>query len=132
MGKFYLGLAMIEHDFYNLTESKRLALVGSYFYEDGKKAIFFPLQLTLEEKNRNYGVRQGLIIVTQIRKIDGDNWFKIGVCSPDDLDMDLYFKNPQCNLRGEIIQYLKRINKTNVTYKEILTKVQKKFGGILT
>lgn len=107
--------------FYDLTEEERIELVGTVFKAEGKDTLYFPLQLA--EGEFNYGIRQGIIFLTSVSKYK--TW-GIGVYSPDDLDMDLCFDD--VSIRQDVIEYVKSINKNNVTYRGILKKIQKRFN----
>lgn len=119
-------------DFYDLPEEDRIKMIGSYFgVSSGKRGrvgtndwVYFPIGLSKEQFN--YGVKQGLIGVSPKKN------FKIFAESPDDLDLSLEFDN--AIMRQEIIGYIKKIKKHNVTYKEVLEKVQEQFtdGKICT
>ncbi len=51
-------------------------------------------------------------------------WFKVGVCSPDDLDLDLEFDHANSWLRQDVISYLMETNKIGVTYRGVLSMIQ--------
>lgn len=131
-------------DFYALPEEERKSLIGSVFKERMRKikyekvtylnktsgTLFFPVGLAEDEFN--YGVKQGLIFVTACNK-SNNKWFRAGVISPDDLDIDLDFGAEHIHLRQDVIDYIKKANKLNIKYKEFLGKIRDYFGaGILT
>ena len=128
------------YDFYKLTEEERFKLVGRVFkerwFKRGAKGkikdegvcdtLYFPVQLTEDEGNRNYRIRQGLLGVSPIWTHGGQGkWFKVYVASPDDWDLCLEFKSEHTPLRQEVITYMKGVAKQNVTYMSILLSIQK-------
>lgn len=117
-----------QYKFYDMNESDRKNLIGTCFQTVRKhnNGLFFPIQLANGEFN--YGIRQGLIYVSPILKTTkGSKWFRVAASSPDDLDIDLDFGPEYTSLRQEIIQYLFRMNKINVTYRGVLGEIQKHF-----
>ncbi len=111
------------YDFYKLPEEERLLLVGSVFKQINRKNLFFPVQLA--ECEFNYGVQQGLIFITEIHSLQSGKWWRIGAMSPDDLDMNLDFK--ETSIRQDVIEYVKSMRKHNVTYRGVLEEIQKHF-----
>ncbi len=113
------------YDFYKMPEDERKALIGRVFKEHN--TLYFPVQLA--EGEFNYGIQQGLIHVSPIWKHykTHEKHFKIGVTSPDDLDIDLNFGPEHVHLRQEIILFLKGMAKKSVTYKGILLKIRDHF-----
>lgn len=116
------------HHFYHMLEAERMALIGKEFIVNSN--VFFPLQLSGEQFN--YKKRQGLVFVTsdpQIRK-DGVRQMAVSAFSPDDLDIILYFKD--ISLQDSIIDYIRQMNKIDVTYKGVMSEIQQHFGdGVL-
>ena len=117
--------------FYDLNEAERKSLVGTMFKTTERKGmsnwLYFPLDLHKDEFN--YGVRQGLICISPIEKYKHKKNFKIIVHSPDDLDLCLYFNHYYTPDRQEVINFVKKMPKRNVFYKEVLLEIQKTFGG---
>jgi hypothetical protein len=119
--------------FYELPEAERIALIGERF-EDHRGHLFFIVGLN-EDEYSNYGRKQGIIFVTQIYDTnDGrKNWFRIGVQSPDDLDMDLDVCNlpleETVKLRDLSIEILFSLSKVpNHFYIGILRYIQASIG----
>jgi hypothetical protein len=121
-----------EYDFYDLSEDARKALIGKSYKCTGRNDFYFPIELI--DEGENYGIKQGVIFVTPIMKFGKERkkWFRVGAFSPDDLDMDLDFGAEDTHKRQEIITYLKKMNKINVTYESVLKEIQQHFGGKLT
>lgn len=115
-------LELSPYAFYELPQRERRKLVGKRFRENG--GIYFPLDLAYGEFN--YGIRQGLIIVTEVR----ENRFKVGVVSPDDLDLDLEFEHPYTNIRWDVITFIEKMNKVNVTYRHVLLTINDHFHNV--
>ncbi len=129
------------YDFYNLSEPERIALIGKCFKtkeEAGKyESTYFPIDL--ENEWINYGKKQGAIRVSAIMPFinktkEKDTWFRVGVFSPDDLDMDLDFMGAQYEpLREKILDFLHNMEKQNLDYELILQIIQLEFkAGIFT
>ena len=129
------------YDFYELPEAERKAMVGQPFQVRGKRTIsdtlYFPVDLHPDDFN--YGAPQGLIFVTAPRDVPGHrNWFRVGVCSPDDLDKDLDFSGEdtaQVNKwRQQAIDFLSDpTNMRGVFYDDVLNFIQELTGaGIRT
>lgn len=125
-------------DFYKLPEKERQQLVGDFFIEEGREhykkgeedRLFFPL--SLHEDEFNYGKQQGLIFVSEVRQVKGESWFRVGVSSPDDLDMDLDFQGIGFNfekLRLDVVEYVKQMSKQNVKYRDFLRNIQEHFNA---
>ena len=55
--------------------------------------------------------------------------FSIGVHSPDDLDLTLYFEHPYTFTRWDVIDFVKKMPKQNTTYLGVLRAIQKQFNG---
>ena len=108
-----------------MDESERIGLIGRIIKH--RDHLYFPVQLKSGEFN--YGIQQGLIHISPIRKCDGEKTFVMGVVSPDDLDIDLHFSKEHTHLRQEIIAYMTKCNKHNVTYKGILREIQDQFNA---
>lgn len=118
------------YKFYDLSEDERKELIGTYFkesrYDNG--TLYFPVQL--HEDDFNYGIQQGLISVSPIWKLkDGTKWFRVAAFSPDDLDKDLDFKDDECKIHQEVIEYIKQMPKKFVTYDSILLDIQWYFNA---
>lgn len=118
-----------DYDFYQLPEDERKALIGSCFKVEGFEHLYYPIGLF---EDFNYGIDQGVIFVSPIMKYNSEKWFRVGVFSPDDLDMDLDFNASETHKRQEIISHLNKIKKIDVTYRGVLEEIQKLFGGKLT
>lgn len=126
------------YTFYRLTETRRKAMIGTWFRcRERGNTVYFPVGLS---NCFNYGVDQGLIFVTAIqpqigvKAADGTwaknrNWFRVGVCSPDDLDLDLDFEHHECHLRQDVISFLEKTKKTGVSYCEVLEAVRAHVKG---
>ena len=140
------------YTFYDLAEEERKAMVGKPFVElcqplrkngcpfGQNGMIYFPVDLEGDEKYRNYNMPQGLIFVTYLwgpmgGKNQNPNWFRVGVTSPDDLDIDLDF-NPSTmeeaqRLRQIAIDFLSDPdNCRNVTYNGLLDFINELCGGV--
>jgi hypothetical protein len=116
------------YDFYRLPEGERIALVGSHFVVRPGKTVYFPVRLA--EGEFNYGVQQGLVFVTPVlTSLDCGKWFRVGVESPDDLDIDLDFGAADTWRRQEVIDFLKTTNKVDVTYRGLLARVRDRFDA---
>jgi hypothetical protein len=104
------------YTFYALPEDQRIAMIGKWFKEEGGKSLHFPLGLTVDEFN--YGIQQGLVFVSSVMDFGGKKWFRVGVISPDDLDMDLDFGEDHCKLHNKVVQYVKTMPKQcqNIMY----------------
>lgn len=112
------------YSFYNLPETERVKMVGTVFTtECNKNVLYFPIQLEVGEFN--YGVQQGLIIITPILKSNTGKWWRVAAKSPDDLDRDLDFSDT--SIRQDVIEYLRKMNKINRTYLGILKDIQNYF-----
>ena len=117
-------------DFYKLAENERLAMIGVPFMEEGRQALYFPVDLHPDEFN--YEAPQGLIFVTEIFPNDGaQNWFRVGVCSPDDIDKDLDFDSPESpQHRAQAIEFLSDpTNLRGVFYDDVLNMIQELVGA---
>lgn len=135
------------YEFYKLPEAERKAMVGQPFQEEipvrGRKGqrraklglkskpsttLYFPVDLHPTEFN--YGEPQGLIFVTMPTDVPGHpNWFRVGVCSPDDLDKDLDFSTEDTEQaqrwRQQAIEFLSDpTNMRGVLYDDVLTFIQ--------
>lgn len=120
-----------EYDFYDMSEDDRLAMVGTCFAVDNIPRIFFPIWLSEQGSSINYGVSQGLIFVSGIHKGKNGLWFRVGICTPDDGDLDLDFQDEDLHKREDVLRFMEQVNKINVTYEEVLEAVQAVFGGSL-
>lgn len=109
-------------DFYRLPEEERKSLIGQKFRQVNKPTVYFPVGLS--DKQFNYGRKQGLIFITEILP---NKWFRVGVHSPDDLDCDLDFIHPHTAIRQDIIDFIEKMNKKNIIYRNVLIKIQKHF-----
>lgn len=127
------------YDFYGFEESKRKSLIGITIKEITKfknreiVRLYFPIQLTQE--CFNYGIQEGLIYLSETSKSKTDNskWFGVSAFSPDDLDLSLIFQNKECQIRQEVIDFIKKIQKNETTYKKFLLKIQEHFKcGIIS
>lgn len=121
------------YKFYDLGENERKELIGTYFkesrYDNG--TLFFPVGL--HEDDFNYGIQQGLILVSPIWKFNGKKWFRVAAFSPDDLDKALDFESEECSIRQDVIDYIIKMPKKFVTYDSILLDIQEHFkAGKLT
>ena len=123
-----------KYDFYRMAEKERKLLVGTSFTTNDSNAIFFPVDLSDKEIN-NYNRPQGLIFVTPIYSYgehDGEAWFRVGACSPDDLWYNLDIVGLNGNLqtkRDDVIFLLTNLDLVNLTYKNILEFLQNEVGG---
>ena len=128
-------------DFYLMPAEERLRLVGSVLTAvDHDGAAYVPLNLDPSEFN--YGCPQGMLHVTAIRKLGGHSqapgakWFKVGVTSPDDLDIDLEFFGKDCQWRQEVIEFLRkfaaRTKRKGTFYRAALDGAKVQFSGRLT
>lgn len=113
-------------EFYEKSFSERDSIVGRVFREDGRKDLFFPLLLSPGEFN--YGNPHGLVAITTVRG-GKDKWFKVAVASPDDLDLSLEFDRNSTGIRWDVVVFLKKINKRNVTYLGVLTAIKDEFSA---
>jgi len=118
--------------FYDLPEKERLAMIGQPFMESQgrSRSVYFPVDLHPDEFN--YEAPQGLIFVTEIFPNDGmQNWFRVGVCSPDDLDKDLDFDSPESpQHRAQAIEFLSDpTNLRGVFYDDVLNMIQELVGA---
>lgn len=114
------------YDFYKMDEEERKSLVGKCFkVRDKQSSYYYPLQL--KEGQFNYGVQQGVIFVSPVNYYLGQKWFRVGVFSPDDLDFDLDIKD--CTLRQEVISFIEKMPKVDVTYRGVLESIQKHFNA---
>ena len=113
-----------------MSEELRESLVGKILTEEKSNGtIFFPIQLL--DGTLNYNKQQGLIFVTPIAiAYNKRQSFRVGVKSPDDLDMDLDFHNDEIELREPLIEYVKSMDKVYVTYHSVLNELHSLFGGI--
>lgn len=123
-----------QYDFYKMPEEERIALVGRCFTSERTRhdTLYFPVQLAHGEFN--YGKQQGLILVTSIMRVTpryqkrkNEKWFRVAACSPDDLDRALDFSHEHCHLRQDVIDFLKKTNKKDVTYQGILNRIRLHF-----
>jgi len=133
-------------DFYRLPEQERVAMIGECFREEGppprKKSrrerrrppqptpdstLYFPVGLA--EGEFNYGMPQGLVFVTPIHNFQGKKWFRVGAASPDDLDIDLDFGEGETSIRQDVIDFIRKACKRDVTYRGFMTMVQKAFNA---
>jgi hypothetical protein len=117
------------YEFYEMPETERISLVGDCLKEERFDTLYFPVCLSSEQFN--YGISQGLLFVTPIRKVNDKKYFKVGVFSPDDLDLDLCFKHPLTEIRQDVLEYIRKMNKKNVTYGGMLENIQNIFGGTI-
>jgi hypothetical protein len=118
------------YDFYRLEETQRKDMIGLCFKEKNRDHIYFPIQLT--DDCFNYGICQGLIVVTPILKSAEGKWFRVAAFSPDDLDLDLDFNSNETHIRWDVIEFIRKTNKKNMSYTQFLTSIQTHFGmGIL-
>lgn len=115
-------------DFYNLPESDRESLVGKSFEEE-KGGLYFVLDLSPNEFN--YGMKQGLICVSPIITIFKLPFFKVYVCSPDDLDIDVCFDDDEIKFRDEVIRFIESIPKIDVGYLHFMEQIADKFGKVI-
>ncbi len=117
-----------EYDYYKLTDQERANLVGYTFQVKGEQeqSLYFPVKLTEEEGFVNYNHRYGALVLTPVLKSKQGNWFRLGVFSPDDMDLDLDFNQDELNLRNNVINILKQLidKDQEYTYREILEFVQ--------
>lgn len=90
-------------------------------------AHYFPVWLDNASASLNYGRAQGLIFITAIMQFRGKDWWRVGVSSPDDLDMDLDFED--VGVRDKVLAYMKTMNRIGVSYNGVLTTIQSLFGG---
>lgn len=119
-----------EYDFYRMTEPERIELTKSCFRLEGRRSgsIYFPLVLSVNQFN--YGIQQGLILVSQIHPARNDykKWFRVCAISPDDMDLDLDFNETETHLHQEVIAFVKAQDRTKPTYyKDFLQAVQAHF-----
>jgi hypothetical protein len=117
-----------KYDFYRLSEDQREALIGSFFKEEGKEDVYFVFQL--ENEDTNYGVKQGVVRVSGIMYYDEKrNWFRVGVFSPDDLDMDFDFVGLQDlrYLRRKVLGFMLGAKKQDTSYKKVFQDLQERF-----
>jgi hypothetical protein len=125
-------LLRTSYQFYDLPEDERKAMTGKPFQElTPGDSLYFPVDL--KEGTFNYGETQGLLFVTQLHPTHptSPNWFRLGVSSPDDLDMDLDFNSPDSPKHRE--QVIKLLSDpallTDVSYDDVLNFVQKEIGA---
>lgn len=122
-------------DFYSLPQRERKHMIGQCFMEKQrqdrtKDAIYFPIGLTKDGGLQNYGVRQGVLRVALLTNyLTKEPWLRVSCFSPDDLDKDLDFHNPEPGLRDKVIAYIKVMGKLDRTYDDALEELQKQFGG---
>lgn len=135
-------------DFYDLSEDERVRLIGSVFrvrefifkgknndkivYTDNICGdLFIPVGLASDEFN--YGVEQGVLVVTTIRRklmsgVKCNKWFKVGVFSPDDLDMDLEFTGDDTSIRQDVVEFIRwSMCKRGRRYREMLEQIVDEF-----
>jgi hypothetical protein len=132
------------YDFYELPESERKAMIGKPFQEEITRkghrkpqlssTLYFPVDLHPDEFN--YQQPQGLIFVTEVcaHLPDHPNWFRVGVCSPDDLDIDLDFETTDTQQahrwREQAIEFLSDpTNLQGVFYADVLHFIQELTGA---
>ena len=120
-------------DFYALPETRRIEWVGKMFgsrQPSHRKALFFPV--TLAPGEFNYGYQQGLIFISPIHvTLTGKKrhkWFRVGVISPDDLDIDLDFRGNEVQHRQAVIDFVIAANKHNVRYRAFIAAIRAQFG----
>lgn len=115
-----------KYDFYDLPEKSRIEMVGTCFRVEGRASGDLFFAVGLNDKQFNYGVKQGLILVSAVRKtnVDHKKWFRICAISPDDLDLDLDFNEAEIHHRQNIISYMQLMKLTDTTYKAILSEIQ--------
>lgn len=133
-------------DFYNLTEPTRISLIGKPFYSRKRKGILkggkifikygqptgkIYIPIGLHDREYNYGIRQGIIGISEIEKPDNyDKWFfNVGVISPDDFDLDLRFNHVDKKLRNYVVDFIcKKSKRLDWRYLELFKEIQKEFG----
>jgi len=123
------------YEFYKLPEAERIAMVNSYFStEDEPVARYFPISLTENGANWNYGRHQGLLYLSPIWLLKKQNpWFKVAAFSPDDLDLCLYWEgnNATPAFREKILSWIEEMPKDNIDYQEALEFIQSYFQGTI-
>lgn len=120
----------LEKDFYDLSKPERIEMIGSFFSYNNpiyKNKILFVLGL--HENQFNYGIQQGLICISPIRKSNYKKQFYMSAESPDDLDITLIFNEKETYLRQEIIAFLRKTKYKDVFYKEFFKNIQKQFNA---
>jgi hypothetical protein len=140
------------YEFYDLPDDERMTWIGTPFMEEpkihkgawGKKlyqkpTIYFPIGL--RDEWVNYGKTPGLIFVTEIMQAAGKptdkgyhpEWFRVGIATPDDGDMDLDFERPMDleTLRTETLKFLTEAPYgpwSGTDYREVLDLLQLHLG----
>ena len=119
------------YGFYELPEHERAALIGQIF-KDKRGVFYFPVGLL--NPWENYNSPQGLVFVSPIWPGGKNNyypfdtyeaWFRVGVTSPDDLDMDLDFIGQhEIKYRKKVIKFIKNFNKEKILYRGLMLAVQ--------
>lgn len=61
-----------------------------------------------------------------------NRWLGVHAFSPDDLDIDLNFTGDDCKLRDQVVEFLAKMDKVNVTYRGVLTAIYNRFKDNLT
>lgn len=105
-------------EFYDLPEKDRIALIGTILEEQYGGRLYFPIGLAYDEFN--YEQNQGLIFVNKPCMDDYGVWFRVGAFSPDDLDKDLDFFGNEVDYYDQVVTFLKRMHKFDVTYYGVL------------
>lgn len=128
------------YQFYDLPDEEQAKLVG-WMIPVTERPPEFPQHmfiLRLSDDCFNYGRRHGIVFVAFNPKLTVDprakikSWVRVGVISPDDLDMDLDFDPADQAKYLEVLEVVKQAPKDNVDYAEFLDFVRSFCGGVRT
>ncbi len=124
-------------DFYEASKKQRYDLIGTYFIIKGFEYVRnFPVKLTLEGSYYNYNKREGVITLSDNtanfkangRIKDNSKYIKVGTWTIDDGWDSISYYKPTDDFE-EISAFIMKLNKFNVTYREIFEAIYNKFGG---
>lgn len=120
------------YKFYEQSYKQCEALIGQWWTEERRDgtSYYFPIRLTVEEGRKNYGHRYGLLTVIPIlkeRTPPYSKWWRVAVFSPDDWDLDLNFGAEHTKIRWDVIDFIKKMPKRNVTYLQCLKAIRDHF-----
>lgn len=132
------------YDFYDLPDEEAGKLVGRVYksrkWKTNKKkdGVVYTKDIapgeyyvvSLKDGEFNYGKKNGVLYLSPVWSHgDRGDWFKVGVFSPDDLDLDLEFYKDDTCLRSDVIRFMRGMQKRNVTYIGVLESIQRHVGA---
>ncbi len=121
-----------DFDFYKASKHVRYGLIGTYFvYEGMEYCRYYPIKLTKEGSYYNYNKLEGIMYLSdntnRLSYIKGKH-IKVGTTTIDDGWDSIGFYNPTDDFE-KISAFIMKMNKFNVTYREIFEAIHKEFGG---